>query len=126
MNKKERAEMDEWLRTPESDEPVPEFVERDLEEPLEIDLSGLVEADLSPDFTDRVVRELARRRAEAAGVEGVAAPPVEGGIPTKGVPVAFKPVPNAAPPSRKTPEEPARPSLAAARPPLPRAAASRR
>jgi hypothetical protein len=126
MNKKETAEMEAWLRTPESDEPVPDFVERELEEPFDIDLSDWAEVELSPDFTDRVVRALAKKRAEAAAAEHPAPASIGNGAPVKGGTAALKPVPLAGPPAKKTPEEPPRPSLAAARPSRPRAAASRR
>lgn len=56
-------QLEAWLRTPESDEPIPDFVERALEQPFEVDLSKYAEVELSPDFTDRVVKSLAERRA---------------------------------------------------------------
>lgn len=60
----ERARIEQWLCTPESDAPVPDFVERDLSQPFEIDLTEWAEVELSPDFTDRVLEQLDRLRRE--------------------------------------------------------------
>lgn len=118
--------MDEWLRTPESDAPVPDFVERDLEKPFEIDLSEWAAVELSPDFAERVVRALAKKRDREATLEKAATPATEGGAPAKGNNGPIKPGPKAASPGKRTPEDPPRPALAHARPAERRVTASRR
>ena len=61
----------EWLRTPESDAPVPDFVERDLERPFEINLSEWAAVEPLPDFAERVVRAIDDRRSRGRrGAQG--------------------------------------------------------
>lgn len=61
-----------WLKTPESAAPVPDFVERDLEKPFEVDLSEWAAVELSPDFAERTIRALDERRTREAEAEGAA------------------------------------------------------
>lgn len=117
--------MDEWLRTPESDEPVPDFVERDLEEPFEIDLSDWVEVELPPDFTERVVEALAKQRAEESALEQDAAALDEKAGQANHGGGRLGPAPRPASRTGENPEEPRRPWLARARPAMRRAAARR-
>ena len=60
-----RKAMEAWLSTPESDEPVPDFVERELATPFEIDLLGWRPAEPPPDFAERVLKEVRRLRSRA-------------------------------------------------------------
>ena len=68
----------DWLNKPESDEPLPDFVERDLEKPFEIDLSAWEAEELSPDFAERVVRALSKKRLQGNPSEEADSRPATG------------------------------------------------
>jgi hypothetical protein len=62
MKKREKTMSEPPPSVPESEGPVPDFVEKELEKPFEIDLSDWPAIEPRADFADRVVRELARTR----------------------------------------------------------------
>lgn len=129
MKNKDRAMKDEWLKTPESDASVPDFVERDLEKPFEFDLSEWAAVEPLPDFAERVVRALEEMRSRSKrGVDATPRPPVDrqpsaspaedkDQIPTSG--------PKTTSLGKRTPEDPPRPSIVHALPANRRVAAAR-
>lgn len=74
MSTNEEEAIERWLSSPETDEPVPEFVDRELEKPFGFDLSIFrdeeeEEEELSPGFTSRVVAAVLGRASPGSPLQ---------------------------------------------------------